>query len=93
MIEGRPSETALHTAAARAAHNLLDPEPHILEDLRAAELLGSDGAALIETQVAGRTLALDDGDHASRGGVSVRGRAFARLRGVATANTSFGLGP
>jgi methyltransferase (TIGR00027 family) len=49
MIEGRPSETALHTAAARAAHRLLDPEPHILEDLRAAELLGSDGAALIET--------------------------------------------
>ena len=49
MIEGRPSETALHTAAARAAHRLLDPEPHLLEDVRAAELLGADGEALIET--------------------------------------------
>ncbi len=49
MIEGRPSETALHTAAARAAHRLLDPEPHLLEDVGAAELLGTDGEALIES--------------------------------------------
>ena len=49
MIEGRPSDTALHTAAARAAHRLFDPEPHLLEDVKAAELLGADGAALIES--------------------------------------------
>lgn len=48
MIEGRPSETALHTAAARAAHVALDPTPHLLEDVAAADLLGPNSRDLIE---------------------------------------------
>ena len=47
MIEGRPSDTALHVAAARAAHLRYDPPPHLLEDRAAEELLGALGDALI----------------------------------------------
>lgn len=49
MIEGQPSHTAMHVAAARAAHLVYDPEPHLLEDRLAAELLGEEGPALIES--------------------------------------------
>ena len=41
MIEGEPSLTALHVAAARAAHLRYDASPHLLEDSCAEELLGS----------------------------------------------------
>ncbi|MBW2423860.1 MAG: class I SAM-dependent methyltransferase [Deltaproteobacteria bacterium] len=47
MIDGRPSETALEVAAARAAHLRFDPEPHLLEDVHAESLLDEDGRALI----------------------------------------------
>lgn len=47
MIEGRPSETALHAAAARAAHLRFDPPPHLLEDMHAEALLGAEHAPLI----------------------------------------------
>ena len=48
MIPGRPSETALQVAAARAAHLRFDPDPHLLEDVCALDLLGSESAGLIE---------------------------------------------
>ena len=41
MIEGEPSLTALHVAAARAAHLRYDASPHLLDDFCAEELLGS----------------------------------------------------
>ncbi len=47
MIEGEPSKTALHVAAARAAHLRLDPAPHILEDHCAEPLLGDELAAML----------------------------------------------
>ncbi len=47
MIEGRPSNTAFQVAAARAAHLLFDPAPHILEDTRAESLLDDEGRAMI----------------------------------------------
>ncbi|GAA4092192.1 class I SAM-dependent methyltransferase [Actinomadura miaoliensis] len=40
MQDGQPSRTALSTAAARAAHLVVDHEPHILHDTVAAALLG-----------------------------------------------------
>ena len=42
MIDGRPSDTALQVAAARAAHLRFDPAPHLLEDVHAGALLGPD---------------------------------------------------
>lgn len=48
MIEGRPSDTALQVAAARAAHRRFDPAPHLLDDPQAADLLGPDSIALVE---------------------------------------------
>ena len=47
MIEGRPSETALHVAAARAAHLRFDPAPHLLDDVHAENFLDEDGRTLI----------------------------------------------
>ena len=49
MMEGQPSQTALHVAAARAAHLRFDPPPHLLEDAVAERLLGEDGAPLMQT--------------------------------------------
>ena len=49
MMEGQPSQTALHVAAARAAHLRFDPPPHLLEDAVAERLLGEDGAPLIQS--------------------------------------------
>ena len=40
MESGQPSRTALATAAARAAHLIVDRDPWIFEDRLAAELLG-----------------------------------------------------
>jgi len=47
MIEGQPSQTALHVAAARAAHLRYDPAPHLLQDHLAEVLLGDIGPDLI----------------------------------------------
>jgi methyltransferase (TIGR00027 family) len=47
MVEGEPSKTALHVAAARAAHLRFDPPPHILEDPCAEALLGDELEALL----------------------------------------------
>jgi methyltransferase (TIGR00027 family) len=47
MDAGKPSRTALATAAARAAHLVVDAEPWILEDRLAARLLAGDGGDLI----------------------------------------------
>ena len=47
MLEGEPSQTALHVAAARAAHRRYDPPPHLLEDDRAEALLGEKALDLI----------------------------------------------
>jgi methyltransferase (TIGR00027 family) len=49
MIEGEPSQTALHVAAARAAHLRYDPGPHILVDDRAQALLGERAEALMQS--------------------------------------------
>ena len=53
MIEGEPSQTALHVAAARAAHLRFDPAPHLLEDPHAEPLLGERAEALIESYANG----------------------------------------
>ncbi|MAG33139.1 MAG: SAM-dependent methyltransferase [Deltaproteobacteria bacterium] len=68
MIAGKPSETALHTAAARAAHHRFDPEPHLLEDTAAADLLGPGAEGLMK-------LYQDDGPW-----VLVENRIFVPLR-------------
>lgn len=47
MDAGRPSRTALATAAARAAHLVVDGEPWIFEDRLAGVLLGDLAADLI----------------------------------------------
>lgn len=47
MIEGRPSDTAMQVAAARAAHLRFDPPPHLLEDRVAEALLGDEAEALV----------------------------------------------
>lgn len=47
MLEGRPSDTALEVAAARAAHLRFDPPPHLLRDDRAEALLGEDESGRI----------------------------------------------
>jgi methyltransferase (TIGR00027 family) len=59
MEQGRPSETAVGGALARAAHPLLDAPPWVFIDPLAAPLAGFDGAASIgdalnrlETQLA-----------------------------------------
>jgi len=49
MIEGRPSTTAFHVAAARAAHLKFDAAPYVLEDVHAARLLDEEGLAQIDT--------------------------------------------
>ena len=49
MIEGQPSQTALHVAAARAAHLRFDPAPHILVDDFAQGLLGEHAEELISS--------------------------------------------
>lgn len=43
MQEGRASETAKLSAMMRAAHPIIDPEPHIFTDQLAAPLCGFDG--------------------------------------------------
>ena len=40
METGRPSQTALFSAVARAAHLVVDHEPHLFRDTAAAALLG-----------------------------------------------------
>jgi methyltransferase (TIGR00027 family) len=47
MPDRTPSRTALATAAMRAAHQLLDAPPHILEDPIAGLLLGQDAVQRI----------------------------------------------
>lgn len=47
MHEGQPSRTALTTAAARAAHLIVDSEPHILHDTVAAALLGGKAEEML----------------------------------------------
>ena len=49
MIEGRPSTTAFHVAAARAAHLRFDSAPYVLEDVHAERLLDEEGLAQIDT--------------------------------------------
>lgn len=49
MSARNPSRTALGTAYLRAAHQLLDAPPHILEDPLAVTLLGPDAALRIGT--------------------------------------------
>jgi methyltransferase (TIGR00027 family) len=49
MIDDKPSQTALHVAAARAAHLRFDPPPHLLEDRCAEPLLGDQADELIES--------------------------------------------
>ena len=58
MIEGEPSQTALHVAAARAAHLRYDPEPHLLVDTPAAELLGERAEALMPSYADGGSFVL-----------------------------------
>lgn len=53
MIAGEPSQTALHVAAARAAHRRFDPPPHLLEDPHAESLLGDRAEALIQSYADG----------------------------------------
>jgi methyltransferase (TIGR00027 family) len=48
MIAGKPSYTAIHVAATRAAHNRFDKAPHLLEDQPALSLLGEDHQDLID---------------------------------------------
>ena len=55
MIDDKPSHTAIHVAATRAAHLRFDAPPHLIEDDVAAELLGDEFAGLIDT--------LDDSAH------------------------------
>lgn len=43
MTSEQPSQTALTAAAARAAHLIVDAEPHIFTDTLAESLLGDDG--------------------------------------------------
>jgi methyltransferase (TIGR00027 family) len=47
MLENKASRTALAVAYIRAAHQLLDAPPHILEDSVAVKLLGEAGAQRI----------------------------------------------
>ena len=44
MQESGPSRTALRVALRRAAHQIYDPPPHVLEDPIAVPILGSDYA-------------------------------------------------
>jgi methyltransferase (TIGR00027 family) len=46
-LEGRPSQTALAAAAARAAHLLVDQEPLIFRDTAAMALLGEPGEEMV----------------------------------------------
>jgi methyltransferase (TIGR00027 family) len=46
-VEGEPSQTALVTAAARAAHLIVDRPPWIFEDTLAEALVGDAGSDLI----------------------------------------------
>ena len=55
MDAGQPSRTALATAAARAAHLIVDRRPWIFEDTLAAALLGERGDDLIALHRAGGT--------------------------------------
>ena len=48
MIEDGPSLTALQVAAARAAHILFDPAPHLLDDRPALDLLGPEHASMVD---------------------------------------------
>jgi methyltransferase (TIGR00027 family) len=45
MQESRPSRTALRVALRRAAHQIYDPPPHVLEDPIAVPILGPEFAA------------------------------------------------
>ncbi|GLZ08297.1 S-adenosyl-L-methionine-dependent methyltransferase [Actinomadura sp. NBRC 104412] len=47
MQTGQPSQTALSAAAARAAHLVVDHEPHLFRDTLAAKLLGDLAAETI----------------------------------------------
>lgn len=47
MQNGQPSRTALSTAAARAAHLVVDNEPHILHDTVAATLIGDQAEEML----------------------------------------------
>ncbi|WP_214318253.1 class I SAM-dependent methyltransferase [Nonomuraea sediminis] len=47
MRETQPSQTAVMTAAARAAHLVVDHEPYIFRDTLAAALLGEKGEEII----------------------------------------------
>jgi methyltransferase (TIGR00027 family) len=48
FTDGRPSETAITTAAGRAAHLLVDHEPWVFEDTVARQLLGPSGEAFLD---------------------------------------------
>ncbi len=48
FTDGRPSETAITTAAARAAHLIVDREPWVFVDSVAADLLGPEGNVFLE---------------------------------------------
>lgn len=56
MLEREASQTALATAYLRAAHQLLDEQPRILDDPLAVPLLGPDTAAKIRDAVEHRAI-------------------------------------
>jgi methyltransferase (TIGR00027 family) len=57
MDAGQPSRTALATAAARAAHLVVDREPRIFEDRLAARLLGNEADQLVAAHHEARSAA------------------------------------
>ncbi len=52
MLPNQPSRTALATGYLRAAHQLLDPPPRLLEDPLAVAVLGEGAADRIQSEVA-----------------------------------------
>jgi methyltransferase (TIGR00027 family) len=71
FTDGRPSETAITTAAGRAAHLMVDREPWVFEDTVARRLLGPEGEAFLDYH-------LRIGDHPAL--VGTRTQATTRCR-------------
>jgi methyltransferase (TIGR00027 family) len=58
LIYGKPSHTAIHVAATRAAHLRYDTPPYLLRDEKAQDLLGSEYEPMIESLADGAHWAL-----------------------------------
>jgi len=71
VLDSQPSRTALATAYLRAAHQLLDAPPHVLEDPLAVSVLG-DGAP--------DRIGNDAARHRSPGARALRARVVLRTR-------------